>query len=741
MDSTLFEIGAVDPAWKSIPYGEPMWNQRAYVLDEELQPLPAGVPGELYLGGVGVGRGYHERPELTAERFLPDPFVDEPDARMYRTGDLARWMSDGNLELLGRMDNQIKIRGYRIELGEIEVSLCAHEAVKEGVVVARGDRSGERRLVAYVVQDPSWEGPEDGDADIGTEQVEQWQAVYDHAYSANVEQEQDPTFNIVSWDSSYTNQPLPAEEMRLWVDQTVERIARHRPQRVLEIGCGMGLLLFRIAPDCSRYVGTDFSKVALDYVTKHTERLGLQQVELESRWADDFAGIDDGSLDSIVLNSIVLDFPSMDYLMRVLRGAAKAVRSGGTIFVGDVRTLPLIEAYQSSVQLFGAPDDAEVEPLRARIGRLIRQEEELVIDPAFFRWLPTAVPEIAGAQIQLKRGAFANELNSYRYDVTLYVGEAPSAPSVEPDRLDWDGDGLDLDALRKRLVNDRPEHVVVSGVPNARVHRDVRAAALLAQPDGASTVGQIRDLVDPLAGAGVNPEDVWALAGGLGYDADLRWSAADGEGRFDAALLRRGDGEPPMVLFGGSQPVDAALAADDFANNPMTGKLSRQLGPELRRHLAARLPDYMVPTVFIPLDELPLSPNGKVDRKRLPEPDTSRPEAQAAFQPPKDPVEEVVAAIWTDVLGFDRVGVEDPFLDLGGHSILAVQIQSRMNEIFPFEITLPDIFRCETVARLSDHIRSIGFENGLDAEEVCRTLMMIESLSDEEVADRMVSGQ
>ncbi|NOT31740.1 MAG: amino acid adenylation domain-containing protein, partial [Planctomycetes bacterium] len=151
MDSTIFEVEEVDPAWRSIPYGKPMANQRAYVLDEDHQPVPALVPGELYLGGIGVGRGYLGRPELTAERFVVDPFSDVAGARMYRTGDLARWLEDGNLELLGRVDNQVKIRGYRIELGEIEARLCTHPAVREGVVVARADASGEKRLVAYYV--------------------------------------------------------------------------------------------------------------------------------------------------------------------------------------------------------------------------------------------------------------------------------------------------------------------------------------------------------------------------------------------------------------------------------------------------------------------------------------------------------------------------------------------------------------------------------------------------------------
>lgn len=131
--------------------GRPIANTQVYVLDEQLQPVPVGIPGELFIGGDSVVKGYLDRPELTAQRFLPDPFRGQADARLYRTGDLVRYLPDGRLEFLGRIDQQVKIRGHRIELGEIEACLGEHPAVRESVVVARNGRQEQKTLVAYLV--------------------------------------------------------------------------------------------------------------------------------------------------------------------------------------------------------------------------------------------------------------------------------------------------------------------------------------------------------------------------------------------------------------------------------------------------------------------------------------------------------------------------------------------------------------------------------------------------------------
>jgi amino acid adenylation domain-containing protein len=152
-DTTWYDTNLAPHELSCVPIGRPIVNTQVYVLDQHMQPVPIGISGELYVGGAGLTRGYLNRPELMAEHFMPNPFSHTPGARLYKTGDVVRYWSDGNLEYFGRFDHQVKIRGIRMELGEIEVALAQHPSVRETVVIAREDISGEPRIVAYVVLD------------------------------------------------------------------------------------------------------------------------------------------------------------------------------------------------------------------------------------------------------------------------------------------------------------------------------------------------------------------------------------------------------------------------------------------------------------------------------------------------------------------------------------------------------------------------------------------------------------
>jgi len=762
MDSTIYDIVEPSSKWKSIPYGVPMMNQLSYVLDEYLQPLPIGVPCELHLGGVGVGRGYFNRPDLTAQKFIPNPFSGMPGDRMYKTGDLARYRPDSNLELLGRMDFQVKIRGYRIELGEIISALTKHPAVKEAVVVAKedfgvsaqsngkpGQAGTSKRLVAYVVPDlqyhasaSSAQRASTGSALSGaevsewqSEQIAQWEKIYDKSYGEETAG-LDPTFNITTWNSSYTGLPIPGEEMREWVNQSVDRILKlprsSAGPRVLEIACGTGLILFKIAPHSKKYWGVDLSKEALAYIRRQLAKpeYALPQVELFHRMADNFDGVPEQSFDLVILHSVVQLFPSVDYLVRVLAGAIKTVAPGGSIFIGDVISLALFEAFRTSVQLHQSPASLRTEKLRQRVKKAMAQEEQMFLAPEFFQALQQQFPQISHAQIQPRRGRFDNEMTRYRYDVILHINKKIKTQTAYR-WLDWTERRMTLPLLRRLLQDEQPETAGFLRVPNARLAVDMKIRELLAKPDGPQTAGELREGLQTVQKSEfVDPEDLWAIGNELPYDVDLAWS--EEIGCCDVLFKRRrGESSSSVPVFPG-----AAIQAkpwNQYANNPLQSVLTRQLVPQLRRDLQKRLPEYMVPTAFVLLEALPLSPNGKIDRRALPAPDQSRPELQESYVAPRNPVEEVVAQIWTEVFGFEAIGMHDNFLELGGHSLLATQIMTRLQDIFPVDLPMTYFFGAPTVAELSARLIKSGDEAQIDISEIARTLLQVNRLSDEQV--------
>ncbi|PCC68476.1 amino acid adenylation domain-containing protein [Nannocystis exedens] len=704
IDNASYEDELADyPAERMLPAGRPFANTRLYVLDPHMQPAPIGVAGEIYVGGPCLARGYLGRPELTAERFVPDPFAGEPGARLYRSGDRGRILASGDLEFLGRLDNRVKIRGSLIELGDVESAIGQHPSVREVAAVVRDDpRSGEPRLLAYVVADPRAleEGADDGD--LPAEQVAQWKAVFDDLY-AETSAEFEPTLYIKGWESSYTKTPMPREEVRAWVEQTADRLRALGPREVLDLGSGSGLMLLRLADGCTRYVATDVSQAPLDFLADLLARRQppLPQVRLEQRAADALADLAPASFDAVISVSVAQYFPGVDYLLRVLGGAVRAVRPGGFVFLGDVRSLPLLELYHTSVQLHRAGDATTCDELRQQVRDSVFYEKQMVVDPALFFAFQAEHPEVARVEVLLERGHVHNELNKFRYDLVIHVG--PAAAPVAFARADWERDGLSVAAVRARLADERPDLLVVDGVPNLRLSVELRVRALLADPAGPSTVGALREAVQAAAPAGVEPEALWALADELPYVVDLRWTAADGDGRFTAVFRRRRD-DGTVAPSPDLRPPDAAFAARPwagFATDPVRASFARRLLPQLREHLTAKLPSYMVPSAFVLLERMPLSPNGKIDRRALPAADPRDREAARTVVAPRGPIEACLAELWQQVLAVDRVSVHDNWFDLGGHSLLATQLVARARKAFQLDLPMRSLFDHPTIARLA----------------------------------------
>ncbi|HZI18010.1 MAG TPA: amino acid adenylation domain-containing protein [Pyrinomonadaceae bacterium] len=697
-----------------MPIGRPVINTQLYILDGNLSPLPRGCRGELYVGGDGVGRGYLHDPARTAEVFVPDSLSGEAGARLYRTGDASRYLPDGSVEYLGRVDNQVKLRGFRIEPGEIEAALARHAEVREALVLAQESGAGEAHLVAYVV--PALGGGGERRDDVGDEaaapavdleakQVERWQAVYNEVYREQARSERDEALNLRVWINSYTGQPFSEEEIIESVEDSAQRILSLRPSRVLEVGCGTGLIMFRVAPYCDSYVGTDISKEALRLLGQQIEksRQALPEISLEARAADDFEGLPPDSFDVVVVNEVAQYLPSGDYLRRVIEGALGVVRPGGAVFVGGVRSLPLLSAFHASVQLAEAPAAQAVVQFRQQVLKRSLQEKELLLSPDFFLDLPARLPRIGHVHCELKGGRHLNEFTKFRYDVVLRVGEV-GGEAAAPAWRDWQAEGMTLDALARLLREEAPELLCFANVPNARLAEDLALLRLLEGFDKRATIGELRRALrdaTAAAGGGVDPAALWALQRELPYVVNVSAFGLDEGGRFAVVLRRAAEALGPLQLSPPREP--RRRQAGPHANDPLRWATVEQLGPHLREYLRERVPEYMLPAAFVFLPQMPLTPNGKLDRRALPEPDfsTAGRGDDAAAPVPLSMTEELLAEVWTEVLGHARVGRRDNFFSLGGHSLLATQVLSRVRSIWRVELPLRTLFDAPTIERLA----------------------------------------
>ena len=602
-EATIWVTWSALAAGEPVGIGAPIAGVSALVLDTRLNPAPVGVVGELYLGGPALARGYVGRAELTGDRFVANPFGD-PGARMYRTGDLVRWGADGQLEYLGRADAQIKLRGQRLELGEIENTLLAcPQVARAAVAVHHGDAADH--LIAYVALDRS------STADHEAEAVDQWQHIYDELYDAELGAQAEAEFgsDFRGWNSSYTGEPIPLPQMQEWRSATVDRILALRPQRVLELGIGSGLILSQVAPGCVEYWGTDFSAPT---IRKLSAAVAGQpwgdRMRLAAQPAHVSDGLPRGHFDTIIVNSVIQYFPSADYLAEVIDTAVELLAPGGALFIGDVRNHSLQGAFQTGIAL-ARTGSGDADDIRQRVQHAMLGEPELLLAPEFFTTWAAEHESVAGVDVQVKRGQADNELSRYRYDVTIYKGPAAVRSVADAPVWAW-SDCAGLSGLHAELAARRPEVVRVSAIPRAGVIADVHLEQGLAEGLGvADALVQATAVVDT-----ATPEQLHLLAQDGEYRVAVTWGGQPGT--VDAVFVAAAGGGHGAALVDVYRPTHGAAQRSTYANDPDT---NAKLGA-VRQWLGERLPEYMVPTQIVVLDEFPLTSSGKIDRRALPAP-------------------------------------------------------------------------------------------------------------------------
>ena len=568
--------------------GEPIPDLQVHLVDARGELVPVGVPGEILVGGAGLARGYLGRPELTAERFVPNPFGTEPGARLYRSGDLARRLASGDMQYLGRIDDQVKIRGYRIELGEIQQVIEQHPGVEHALVVAREFGPGDTRLVAYLTPDRN-------------------QAATVREFLALEREGAIPASSRYELPNGMAIVHLNQNETDFLYREVFEDLSYLRHGVTIEAGA------------CVFDVGANIGLFSL-FAARQAE--GVR----------------------------VFAFEPIPPVFELMRANARLHHVDATLFqagaAGEAGSATF--HYYPRVSIFsGRFADATQE--RAVVTRFVQNQ--------------TATGD--GVDQELFDDLLSERLQSTAVECPLVT----ISDVIREHHLDR------IDLLKVDV--EKSETEVLRGIRDEDWPRIRQAIIEVHDSDG--QLAQITDLLSRHGFSVIVDQDT-LLEGTPLYNVYAR--------RADAAPL-------------------SPAASPSIRQTVQQWSSPARLIADVRAAAKVPLPEYMLPSAFVLLEAFPLTANGKVDRRALPEPVSQRREAEVAFAAPRTAAERTLAEIWARVLRVAQVGIHDNFFELGGDSILAIQVISAANAE-GLGLAPRQMFQAPTVAGLAALARVVA---------------------------------
>jgi natural product biosynthesis luciferase-like monooxygenase protein/amino acid adenylation domain-containing protein len=666
-DATACECHA-DPDLSRSSIGKPISNARVYVLDQKLQPVPTEVLGEIYIGGIGVSRGYINNDALTSERFVPDPFRAEGAGLVYRTGDFGKIRSDGSIEYLGRRDFQVKIRGFRVELGEIESRLQAHPLVETCVVTSREDKSIGTTLTAYIVgkdeADP--EGNRKRKSKIG------FSLFYFSARDDFHEDKYQLYLQAAKFADENGLEAIWTPERHfnnvagLFPNPSVLSAALAVTTRNVQLRAGSVVLPLHSTP-----------RVAEEWSVVDNLSNGRVGLAIASGWHH---------RDFVLYPSHFSDRKSamlreLQSLRALWRGESIPFKDGRDS-LSDIATYPRPIQKELPIWLTSVGNaDTFVEAGRLGVNvltNLLGQDiDELGRKIALYR------ESLERHGHDPSAGKVTLMVHTYMGDDLEQTLDAARGPFKDYMRQHLGLLRTDLYALR--IVMDDGDPNDVESITEHAFRRYTKSASFIGTPVSCLEVA------DRLADVGVDE-----------FACLFDW-------------------------IDQSKALDALPHVSRFQELFNQRELTTGI---LRKHMTS-LPDYMRPSKYIILDEMPLTSSGKIDRGALPDAASAHAEEKHDYEAPRGDIENALARLWGVLLDVERVGRNDNFFSLGGHSLLTVALATHIRNFSGIDVSVAKIFQNPTIAELAKVMMEGGPTQrvgGLDA-----TLSKLGDLSDDDL--------
>jgi amino acid adenylation domain-containing protein/FkbM family methyltransferase len=519
---------------------------------------------------------------------------------------------DAGSQSFGTHDNSTVDEG-RVDLERIEEVLNRQQSIQRSAVVLRRDSQGDESLVAFVEADEDF-FRQRGAGKVLKERKDQWASIWERNYEPILGGAISATkrLNGIGYVRSDSGAPIPEQELWENVQSVVRQVSAHRPKRILEIGCGTGMLLFQFLDNVEHYYATDLSRNALEHIaaslreTPHANRVTTYLTD-----ASELGEVPVEEADMVLINSVVQYFPSVDYLTSLMETLAQRLPRNAKILVGEVRDLRLLRAFHAWTLRNQCLPSTSKRRFRALLADRLKLEKELVIHPAYFRQLSQKMPRIKQTRICPSGVGFQNELVRFRYEVLLCLDTTlPSGPTPAVQR--WPEGNTLLDGAGVSAS----QSYYLTNIPNRRLAEELVLLAWLDRPgDDDAELSQVIETVDGQAKHGADPAECLARAVASGFAATLHWEHEHEDGRFELYL----------------QPADKPLGElPEHLQCPFNGKSSQRLAnhpalmldweeyvPVLRAALQKQLPHEPIPTRFLLVHKLPLLENGEIDREEL----------------------------------------------------------------------------------------------------------------------------
>ncbi|WP_348652849.1 amino acid adenylation domain-containing protein [Polyangium sp. y55x31] len=670
----------------TISIGVPVRDTRYHILDELLSPRAVGEVGELYIGGAQLARGYLHRPDLTAERFIDDPFVsNDQRGKLYKTGDLAYWNADGTVQFAGRVDNQIKLRGFRVELDEIRLTIENHDWVKNAsVIVKESPRTGFQNLIAFVELNPKEAALMD-QGNHGAHHQSKESKLQVRAQLSNMgcrdpwELDGKQAFDLPG------RLPSPAQRRQVFArktyrffeggDVTKADVLRLLGRQMRPQAAGVGprspeTLSFAELGEMLRYFGQYLSEERLlpKYGYASPGALYATQMYFE---LDGVGGLEAG----------YYYYHPVHHQLVLIRGKTPSVARARVHFIGKKRAIQ--PTYKNNIR----------EVLEIEAGHMVGLFEEILpgygLDIRALEYALATKDHLQCADEDEYLGTFelvprsaTRPSDAIELYVQAHPGKVADLPAGQYEYREGALEKVSDDLIEKR-------HVIAI---NQRVYERASFGITVL---GRTTEDWLRyiDLGRTLHHLQANDMNFGFMSSGYSSKTGNDLPSAK---RMDGILKACGRAPGPSYFFVGGRISEEQRRSEGMKEDAVHMKGPAEM---IREDLKNLLPDFMVPNKVVVLDELPLTPNGKIDVKAL---DGAEVELVGRpFVAPRTKTEARLAALWVEVMQQDTISVHDDFFQLGGNSILAVGLVHKINKAFRLSLPLQVLFRSPTIEKLA----------------------------------------